>query len=427
MADEFDIEIQNTLNKAIQTVLKEDFPLNTFIDQAKKLDKEGSELQPTVNRLTAPQKIVYETAKVVSEQFQINDLKAKLKEAFLSNLSNTQNINADHSSNEDNELITTIKKALAVKNYTINEVAIALQIYLEKQGYNEAQKIADITYQEAIKNKFYTRLTTFMRQGYIFLTELGETIRNSPIIYEVTLNAESESYQQSGYFSLSELMDYTYIEMHRGTFSLRLNKSGVKTSGKMLAWNQNAITAYKGLETLARGVKNLSKMNQGQLVEAFRDAADLIFNKGLQEILGTNPESLITQTDHDIHTYLHSAYKDRTRYYQAGDIVADIDSMFKIFDEISARKAEEQVNSIIGMNNIKNGTVEVQEKTGQATFTTFSGLRTQITKAKESLMKLSNAIDKIKAKTNGVIQGYGKRIENMTKKLVEQFLPKAKI
>jgi len=52
----------------------------------------------------------------------------------------------------------------------------------------------------------YSDIAKFMQDGYRFLGTLGEEIRGSSIAYEVVLNAESESMQKSGYFSIDEIL-----------------------------------------------------------------------------------------------------------------------------------------------------------------------------------------------------------------------------
>ena len=297
-----------------------------------------------------------------------------------------------------------------------------IQNYLNSRGFNQAQKAANDLLEQR-QAEIYAQVTDFMRQGYTFLAELGETIRNSPIIYEVTLNANSESLVRTGYFSLTELMDYTYIEMHRGTFNLRLDNTKINKSGKFFQWSDRAKAAYSGVRKLAQNSQDLSSMNTGQLIEAFRDAADLIFNKGLEQDLGENPNQLLMKDPHGIHGYLHSAYTDRTKYYQAGDIVADFDSMFKVFEEQDQAAVQEQVENLIDMNNF-NGNIEVQEKGQGATFTSFGGLLSSIKKAKNALEKLFNVKNKVASKTQNV-QGFDAAVLKAARNLVNQFLPGA--
>lgn len=413
-----DEELQQMLDNAIEQVLSEEFPLDNYLAQANDLLVRGQNLQPQVQQLTAPKKMLERAAKSASKEFQLNDLKSKIKKIFLSGLNSLDGVNADHSSAEDDEFIAKLENALNEGNKTINDLVNYLKDFLEKNRYNQLQQQADTL----INNNggLYSDIAKFMQDGYRFLGTLGEEIRGSSIVYEVVLNAESESMQKSGYFSIDEILQYSYIEEHRGTFSLRLDPSLIGKSNKMFQWSPEAQNIFKKIATLAHTSDDLSKMNYGQLSEAFRAGAEAIFKNGLKEALGKETDELLMSDPHGIHYYLHTAYTGRLSYMKGPDFMTNIDSMFQIFEEEEQEAAKRSLLELSAVNS--NGTVNIQEKAGRATFTTFGSVLSNVKKAKVSLEKLHNAKSQIQGKTKGATSGIEQRIINLAEKLVQQFV-----
>lgn len=413
-----DEELQQMLDNAIEQVLSEEFPLDNYLAQAEDLLSRGRNLQPQVQQLTAPKKLLEKAAKSASKEFQLNELKAKVKKVFLSGLNDIDGVNADHSSAEDDEFIAKLKKVLEEGDKTIDDLVNYLKTFLEKNKYNQLQQRADSLANSNVN--LYADIARFMQDGYRFLGTLGEEIRGSTVVYEVVLNAESESMQKSGYFSIDEILQYSYIEEHRGTFSLRLDPSLIGKSDKLFKWNPEAQNIFKKMATLAHTSEDLSKMNYGQLSEAFRAGAEAIFKNGLKEALGQDTDELLMADPHGIHYYLHTAYTGRLSYMKGPDFMTNIDSMFQIFEEEEQEAAKQ---TLLELNATSaDGVVNIQEKSGRATFTTFNGVLSNVQKAKTSLEKLHNAKSQIQGKTKGATAGIEQRIINLAEKLVQQFV-----
>ena len=403
------------LSRGIQQVIHDEFPLQARRTEAERLYGIGNSLLSESKILTQKQRIVHNAANAARRSFQMNGIKAEIKSSFEHLIeSGIESITADHGSFEDDELLALVQQVSQEKNYNIDKIVGMFQRYYKQ--YLEAdknEKSSGITNEQ--RTVIEQNILSFMREGYSFLASLGEEIRGTPILYEVTVTFGDGSHK-SGWFTLEELMNNTYLEMHRGTFQLRL---GSTANLKMYEWTSEVnsrYAAWKNSELISS-----QGWNEGELIERFREESTYIFNEELERALGMKPEQIAGLDPHGRHYLIHSSLN--LSYTKGPDFFASID---KLFDSILYGSEQERVRneilakaSSISVNGIDY--VGIQEKSEGATFTNLNGLVRSLKQVSINLSKLAGAIDvKNQIKDMDDIDA---GVEKAAIDLVRQFLP----
>lgn len=354
-------------------------------------------------------------------------------------------ISADHGHTEDNELRNLLlSKKGEVEESVLEEVNQIVEKYtgIAKQVTEVNRQI----YATGNIKKITTESQKWMSRGYKVLTQIGELIHGTKIIYEVQLSIGTQGRQRTAYLTLDQMVKYTYAEYHKGEVNLRLNEAAVRNSGiDLFAWSDDYLQAYKSYVKRAEanelidsgrmwkgniGKKNGDKIytNIGNITEAFRAAAISILQHGMDKSFNKTLDELDILDDHDVHTLIHSqleeVLKNTVAYWQGADFTADLDALFKGLQGVNQEALIEQ----LGLTG--ETSVGVQEKVSGASFTTLSSLATELQKAITALQQIATATQKenVKSKINtSIAEGLDDDVMNGVKDLVNQFLPGAAI
>lgn len=411
-----DQAVSEQLARGIAEVVKEEFPLQERLTQARDLRQRGESLQSSAQALAGAQRIVHNAAKYTQKQFKLQSIKSELREAFDSLLTiDPSKITADHGSTEDDELLALAQRLLDNKNGDVQKLKSILSRYLEK--YQKAKKAAENEAENLQNNQnmnFNADLLAFMREGYSFLAHLGEEIRATPILYQVTMSF-GDGFHRSGIVTLEELMNNTRIEMHRGTYMLRL----ASTNGlQMSQWSENLETEYKQFKD--NEIISQNKWNEGELIEAFQEATTYIYNEQLEQAIGASPENIISLDDHGRHYLIHT--KLNLSYTKGPDFFSSLD---KIIDSLFVDDIDETRLEILQQASINRGGIDyvaIQAKAQGATFTNLNGLIKSLINAHEALISLSQAKENAQSKVSPNINGLDPIVEKAAEDLVRQFL-----
>lgn len=411
---EADSLISEELAKGIQTVISDEFNVEIWQHKATILRQQGELLQSSAKKLAGAQRVVHNAARNTQKTFQLKQIKAELQDTFNRLLDPLENITADHSSIEDDELEALAQKLLSSKeNADVNKLKKSLLSYLNKyrEAINLVEKEAQSIGDQNI-NSFNIQLLKFMKAGYTFLAHLGEEIRQTPILYEVTMNFGG--FHKTGIFTLSELMKHTRIEMHRGTYMLRFAGA---TGLEMSAWSEELEDQYKHFST--NKVISENHWNEGELIEAFQEATTYIINEQLERAIGATPEKIISLDDHGRHYLIHT--KLDLSYTKGPDFFASVD---KLIDQLFDGDVEDSRAEILYQNSIRRGNLDyvaIQAKAQGATFTNLNGLVRGLIDAHDSLTQLKEVKEQAKTKTQ--VSGADAAIKKAAEELVAQFLP----
>ena len=352
-------------------------------------------------------------------------------------------ISADHGHTEDNELRNLlVSKKGEVEQSVLEEVNQIVEKYT-----GIAARVAEANrqiYATGNIKKLTTESQEWMSRGYKVLTQIGELIHGTKIIYEVQLSIGTQGRQRTAYLTLDQIAKYTYAEYHKGEVSLRLNEAAVRNSGiDLFAWSKDYLDAYKSYVGRAEanelieagrmwkgnaGKGNGDKIytNTGNIAEAFRTAAVSILQHGMDASFNKTLNELDSLDDHGVHTLIHSqleeVLKNTVAYWQGADFTASLDALFKGLEGVN----QEALIAQLGLTG--QTSVGVQEKVSGASFTTLSSLATELSKAISALQQIATATQKqnIKNKINtSITEGLDDDIMRGVQDLVNQFLPGA--
>ncbi len=453
--------IISQLSKGISEVIKTEFgpqnqplitaALNTA-QQAESIVSELSSFQFGIDGYSNVKDVVNKAAQQVENDFAITGIKTKLNDMF----AKMRSFSGDHSHNEDEELLSIFKNK---KIEMTEEMATELSNIL-MQYFNLSKDVANINKQirqNADFQKIQTKANQVMQQGYQILTQIGEAITGTSIVYEVQLSIGSQGAQRTAYMTLEEIMQYTYTEYHRGTMTLRLNESAINAAasqGKVNVFNWNdtyrqsfmqyATTVREnqtrtivrdGAEISLQNWKRNSNIgatgnvytNRGNIAEAFRRAAaeivdtamDKAFTHQLQELEGMED----TQELHYlIHTQIKSTLENTTAFWQGPDFTADISRIFNglVMDEQQRQQLLNNLGIVEGTNS-----VGIQEKISGASFTTLTQIASELRRAANSLNIIANSTNEgniTSAINPGIAAGADEEVEQAVLNLAAQFL-----
>ena len=366
----------------------------------------------------------------------ISGIKTKLSK-ILSNMS----ISADHGHTEDNELRNLLaSKKQEIEQSILDEIDQIVKSYTGiAQEVTKANK--EIYEQGTIKN-IVKNSQNWMSRGYKVLTQIGELIHGTKIIYEVQLSIGTQGRQRTAYLTLDQIVKYTYAEYHKGEISLRLNEAAVRKSGiDLFAWSKDYLDAYKSYvkraeanelidtgrmwkSNIGKGKNDKIYTNTGNITEAFRTAAVTILQHGMDISFNETLNQLDSLDDHGVHTLIHSqleeVLKNTVAYWQGADFIADLDVLFKGLESVNKEKLMKQ----LGLT--EQTSVGIQEKVSGASFTTLSSLATELQKAITALEQIAKATNKqdIKNKINtSIANNIDDEVMQGLQDLVQQFLP----
>lgn len=456
---EISAAIIQQLSKGISEVIKTEFgpqnqplidaALNTARD-AEKLMSELSSFQFGIGEFSNVKDVVNKAAEQVEMDFTISGIKTKLNDMF----AKMRNFSGDHSDNEDEELLSIFRnKKIEMTEEMTNQLLNMLKSYFNLS--KDVAKVNKEIRQNTDFQKIQQRSNAIMQQGYQILTQIGEAITGTSIVYEVQISVGSQGSQRTAYMTLEQIMQYTYTEYHRGTMSLRLNESAINAAvreGKLSIFNwtdeyRKSFVKYSNIVkqnqtlTINRNGEMINLQNwkrnigatedniytnKGNIAEAFRRAAaeiidaamDKAFTHSLEELEGMED----TQELHYlIHTQIKSTLENTTAFWQGADFTADISKIFNglVMDEI-------QKQNLLNNLGIGNATsIGIQEKISGASFTTLSQIANELQRAANSLSIIANNTNEgnIAAVINpSVAAGADSEVEQAVLNLAAQFL-----
>lgn len=456
---EISAAIIQQLSKGISEVIKTEFgpqnqplidaALNTARD-AEKLMSELSSFQFGIGEFSNVKDVVNKAAEQVEMDFTISGIKTKLNDMF----AKMRNFSGDHSDNEDEELLSIFRnKKIEMTEEMTNQLLNMLKSYFNLS--KDVAKVNKEIRQNTDFQKIQQRSNAIMQQGYQILTQIGEAITGTSIVYEVQISVGSQGSQRTAYMTLEQIMQYTYTEYHRGTMSLRLNESAINAAvreGKLSIFNwtdeyRKSFVKYSNIVkqnqtlTINRNGEMINLQNwkrnigatedniytnKGNIAEAFRRAAaeiidaamDKAFTHSLEELEGMED----TQELHYlIHTQIKSTLENTTAFWQGADFTADISKIFNglVMDEI-------QKQNLLNNLGIGNATsIGIQEKISGASFTTLSQIANELQRAANSLSIIANNTNEgnIAAAINpSVAAGADSEVEQAVLNLAAQFL-----
>ena len=418
------------LAEGIQNVLKDEAILPTWLSKAQDLRVRAT--RAMASNGYDKRKIVASAAGVASRQFQINDAYNRINSLF-KKIQDAINA-ADHSSSEDDIFRAAVAE-------TEQDIAEALETIYNKyyKKYDALSKIEnDIT--GTVNNQEMTQLLT---EGYAFLNEIGETVRNTTIIYQVQLEVEGTGQHKTGFFTLAQLLPYlkasTYTLKNgkQQYSSLRFDEARLKAdidSGKLktLQWTKKREADYaqyiKVLKlneqrstsrenavwksNIARGNLDDIYINEGNAMENFQMmASSIIEQTKLREILAGD--------DHQLHTSLHSTLQNTVAYWQDSDFKGQINRLlYGLTGQDDTRAAVKAQLSDVA----KNGLVDIQEKLSNATFTSLNSLFTQLIEVESLLLSIQSAQIN-KSQVSEATDFLDKALEVALEQFVSKFLP----
>lgn len=403
---------KSELEKGIEQVLKTEFPWADRQKQANDLKGKGEEILSKANQLTGAQRVVYNATRATSKAFESNEAKSELKQIIKDTFENLSNITADHSSTEDDKLRDKIGKLVNDED-KIESIVKKIESYYEK--YNKAYEASQAFQNDENNNGFVDDVLRFMRQGYSFLASLGEEIRNTSIIYQVT-SSFGEGHHKTGLVSLQDLINNTYVEINKGSFVLRL---GGMSNLKMFQWSVQAEQNYKNFTKIPKiASKN---WNQGETLEGFYEGVSYIYNEKVERLLGASPKQIMELDDHEIHYSIHT--KMNLSYMKGPDYFSDIDKLLSIIDYVDTEDIKNDIlNRFNALSTEERTYIGVQSKAEGATFATLGGLvrsLKNVANAMNAVVKEGQSIEEVQ----NAVAGLNQTVNDGLKDLVSQFLP----
>ena len=454
------------LSKGISEVIKTEFgPQNKpLIDAALNIASEAeglisdlSSFQFGIGEFSNVKDVVNKAAEQVEKDFMITGIKTKLGDMF----AKLRNFSGDHSHGEDEELLGILKnKKIEMTEEMTNELLNILNQYLDLS--RQVAKANRSIYQNKNFQDIQQRSNEIMQQGYQILTQIGEAITGTSIIYEVQISVGSQGSQRTAYMTLEQIMQYTYTEYHRGTMSLRLNESAINAAareGKVSVFNwtedyrksfmnyadivrKNQTTSIEingKMQSLRNWNRNIGAtednvyVNRGNIAEAVRKAAagivdtaiDSAFKYSLEDLEGMEDTQ---QLHYLIHTQIKNTLENTVAFWQGPDFIGDlqqaVDGISKLFNGlVMDQQQQQQLLNNLGITDATS--IGVQEKISGASFTTLSQIANELRRAANSLSIIANSTNEgnISAAINpSVAAGADSEVEQAVLNLAAQFL-----
>lgn len=387
--------------------------------------------------------VVDAAAQQIETDFAITGIKTRMEKIF-SELRNG-GFSGDHSDSEDDQLLSILKN----KKEEMSQEIIDSLLQTFQKYYDLSKKVANAN-KAIYANQNFQDLTyragVIMQNGYQILTQMGELINGTQIIYEVQVSVGSKGSHRTAYMTLSDIMQYTTASYHGGEMRLRLNEAAINKAvneGKLdiFHWTEDYRQSYlqyvsrtKTAQTM--GYTNWDKnkgitesedayINRGNVTEAFRRAAagiaetslDSAFQHSLSELEGMRDTQ---QLHYLIHTQIAEILKNTVAFWQGPDFTADIKKLFNGL--IMSDEAKNNLIENLGISGVNQ--IGVQEKVSGASFANLTQLVTQLNAAVNSLRVIINH-------SNGNIQsaidpsvadGIDEEVEQAVLELVSQFL-----
>lgn len=448
-------EVLAQLSKGISEVIRTEAgndslanKASTIASQAENKLAELSSFQFGFGGYRTVKDVVNEAASKVEKDFLITGIKTRLGEVFAElRHSGFDGFEGDHSSGEDQQLLSILKN----KKIELTEEMQEKLFNILQEYYTLSKQVADAN-KKIYQNNDFIRLKSeaesIMQQGYQVLTEIGEHLHNTRIIYEVQVSIGSKGSQRTAYLTLDQISQFTTAAYYNGEMRLRLNEAAINAAaaeGKLQVFNwtdtyrqsyQKYITrviegelytpdANWSSNTTAQDLSDIY-INRGNVTEAFRRAAAAIAEKALDSAFQHTLNELEGMADtweihYLIHTQIEETLKNTTAFWQGPDFTADLNHIFDglIIDDKQA------LLSRLGIDSKTTNQIGVQEKVSGASFTSLSQIASQLRRAANALMVIQN-------KTGGnniasyidssVAEGIDEEVEQAVLELVSQFL-----
>ena len=454
---EISAEVLAQLSKGISEVIKTEFgpqnqPLitaaNTTATAAESIIQKISTFNFGANGYRNVKEVVDKAAAQVETDFAITGIKTRMSKIFAE--LRHSGFSGDHSHSEDEQLLSILKnKKIEMTEEVTDELLKVLKEYfnLSKDVAKQNQQI----YANAEFRALTSQAEQVMRDGYQILTQMGEAISGTNIIYEVQVSVGSKGSQRTAYMTLEQIVQFTTASFHRGEMRLRLNETAINQAVKngslsVFYWDDAYRQSYQGYVQKVqanqltsnnadwdrnKGVTNIEDVyfNRGNVTEAFRRAAagivdaavDKAFLHTIDELEGMED----TQEIHYlIHTQIQEILQNTVAFWQGPDFEADISKIFKGL--IMSAEQEQTLLNNLGINGASS--IGVQEKVSGASFAGLNQIATQLRSAAQSLSTIINNVGEgnvQSALNSSVADGIDEDVEQAVLELVKQFLPGA--
>lgn len=430
------------LSSGIKQVIQEEYveghtylqEVEFILGRAKDLQKKVSQAGTMGNGTYRKTRDVVEAAaREASQQFQINDIKSKLKQRFI----DIRKTVADHSSSEDDDFRAQLGEGF--QDFTDEVIQMFEKYY---KHYIEVYNANTSIYQNIMANTTEWEANDIMMQGYTIINKIAESIRGTSILYEVQLGIGSAGAQKTGFLTLDQIMKYTEVSYYNGAMTLKLKSSALRAAAdrgeislfswddayrqRYLEYTRKVIAVEKtDLRSWASNIGANSStangdiyINRGNVAESFRTAATSIYNRYLESSLGTTLDQIVAMDDHSIHYMLHTTLQNTGSYWTGPDFEADLQQLFKgLAGDTSG------VQDMAAQMSRNGQTVGVQEKVNNATFTNLNSLITQLTQISRLLMNINNLDQSgVNSALQGDIGDLDGPVETALIELVSQFL-----
>lgn len=417
------------LAEGIQNILKDEAVLPGWL--AKSQDLTIRITRAMASNGYTKRDIVRNAARSASRQFQISDAYSHINSMF-QEIQNAVN-SADHSSVE----VDRLKDAVI---QTEQDIAEALERIYDKY-YKKYEALANVE-NNIVGTVNNQEMTNLLAEGYSFLNEIGETVRNTTIIYQIQLDFEGSGGHKTGFFTLEQLLPYlkanSYIMKNGKQYSsLRFDKAKLKAdvqNGTLqtLQWSKKREADYaRYIQVLKLNELNSTSkenavwksniertnlediyINEGNAMENFQMMASSIVEQSrLRDILAGDR--------HQIHYSLHTTLKNTVAYWQNSDFKGTVSRLLYGLQGAADTRAaiKAQLSDVA-----KNGLVDIQEKLMNATFTSLNSLFTQIIE----IQSLLNAIQTAQISSDKVSEAtdfLDPVVETALEQFVAKFLP----
>ena len=449
-------EVLSQLSKGISEVIKTEFgpqhqslvsAANTTAAAAESILQKVSTFNFGIGDYRSVKDVVDKAAKQVEQDFAITGIKTRMSKMF-AELRHT-GFSGDHSDSEDEQLLSILRN----KKVEMTEEMTEQLLQVLKEYYNLSKDVAKQN-QQIYANAEFRALTAqaekVMQDGYQILTQIGEAISGTNIIYEVQVSVGSKGSQRTAYMTLEQIVQFTTASFHRGEMRLRLNETAINQAVKngqlsVFYWDDAYRTSYQTyvqrvqanqLTSNAdwdrnKGISSIEDayFNRGNVTEAFRHAAAGIVEKALDSAFLHTIEELEAMEDTQeihylIHTQIQEVLSNTVAFWQGPDFEADISKLFNGL--IMSTEQQQTLLSNLGINGVSS--VGVQEKVSGASFAGLNQIATQLRSAAQSLLTIINKTGdgNVKAVLNSsVADGVDAEVEQAVYELVQQFLPGA--
>ena len=440
MAGELDQAIKNALISGINDVLHTEVPELKMTRAAKvsQLAREASILMAKQGKLNT-QRIVQNAAMSASKRFQQNDMFEKIQDAFTKLESALSQ--ADHSSAEDDRIREAARELSEGAEENAAKVAKLYEQYYRK--YDSLYKVE----QGILNNQENIEIEKLMKESYTILTEIGEILRGTSIVYEVQMNIGQAGKAQTGFFTLSQMMNYARVTSKNGNAVLKIDYKAIQNDyaqGKisLFNWNDEMVNRYNNLKQAvianestnsALWKSNIGRdkkyINQGNIMEAFRAASTSIVSNYFNKKFNLSPEQILALDDHGIHYTLHKGgsllhnmmsdvLSNTKSFLQGGDFSAEVEKLFENFNIAEGFNLDEYKQNIFGGAS----QIDIQEKLQNARFSTLSSLWGQLVQADATLKQLQNLDQNTIESQLQNISGYDEIADEAILDLVSQFI-----